>query len=145
MISHCSIYIGLKFIRSLSLSLSPVIIDVKDPVDLLEIFLRTAVGEDVEDDHELSEVDVAVVVGVVDPEDVLLQLVRVGVGVALLHHLAEVAFRDLAVGMPEECRLLIKQISVHVSFQPVRLPQDSKFFTYRRKEENSQSEPYTHA
>ena len=80
-----------------------VAVDVENPEDLLQVGLRRPVGHDVENDHELPEVDVAVAVGVVHPEDVLLQLIRVGVGVARLHHGPEVLLPDFAVGVfPEE-------------------------------------------
>ncbi len=78
---------------------------------LSEIFLRRPVRHDVQHDHELSgvggkkrfivdrdivnnsnslEVDFPVMIGVIHPEDVLLQLLRVRVRVALAHHAREV-------------------------------------------------------
>jgi len=56
----------------------------------------------VEDEHELDKVDVAVVVGVVDPEDVLLHLGRVALGHRLLDHLSELLGLHLAVGVGGE-------------------------------------------
>ena len=38
----------------------PVVVDIEDPEDLPQVLLGGAVGHDVEDDHELFEVNVAV-------------------------------------------------------------------------------------
>jgi len=57
-------------------------VDVKNSENLLQIFFRRPVRHDVENDHELPKVDVAVGVRVVHPEDVLLELVGIGVGKA---------------------------------------------------------------
>jgi len=67
----------------------PVVIDVKDAEYLLEIFLWRPIGHDVKDNHELTEVDVAVLIGVVHSEYMSLQLFRVRSWVALLHHHVE--------------------------------------------------------
>jgi len=76
-----------------------VAVDVEYPEDLLQVGFRRSVGHDVEDDHELPEVDVPVPVGVVHSEDVLLQLLSVRVGVAGLHHVPEIFLPDFSVRM----------------------------------------------
>ena len=59
----------------------------------------------------LPEVDAAVPVCVVHPEDVLLQLLGVGVGVALAHHAAELLLRDLAVGVLHQ-EVLVREVDL---------------------------------
>ena len=86
----------------------PVSVDVEYPEDLFQIRFRRSVGHDVEDDHELPEVDVAVPVRVVHSEDVLLQLLSVGVRVAGLHHVPEIFLPDLSVGMFAEKVFILK-------------------------------------
>jgi len=77
----------------------PVVVDVEDAEYLLEIFLWRPIGHDIKDNHELTEVDVAVLIGVVHSEYMSLQLFRVRSWVALLHHHVEAFPRDPPVRM----------------------------------------------
>ena len=52
-----------------------------------------------EDDHELDKVDVSILVGVVDPEHMLLHLGYILLGQGLRYHLTEVLLVQLPVGM----------------------------------------------
>jgi len=67
----------------------PVVIYVKDAEYLLQVFFWRPVGHDVKDNHELTEVNVTVLIGVVHSEYMTLQLFCVRSWVALLHHHVE--------------------------------------------------------
>ena len=68
----------------MSYILTTYIVSVVHPEYVLQVGLRRPVGHDVENDHELPEVDVAVAVGVVHPEDVLLKPLGIRPWVGLL-------------------------------------------------------------
>merc|ERR1719167_132019 len=68
----------MSFISRLSsLCDGTVAVDIKDSEDLAEHLFGGAVRHDVEHHHELREVNVAVIIGVVDPKDVFLHSSRV--------------------------------------------------------------------
>ena len=74
-----------------------IIIYVKYAKNLSQNLLRSAIWHDVEDDHELSEVNVPVVVGVVHAEDVAGESLHVRGWIALSHHVGEAGLGDSAV------------------------------------------------
>ena len=94
-----------------------VAVHVENAENFLQNLLWGSVGHNVEDQHELDKVNVAVVVGVVDPEDVLLHLGRVALGHRLLHHLPELLWLHLAVGvgLQEGSKVLLDLGGIHAT------------------------------
>ena len=74
-----------------------IIINVKYAKYLSQNLLWSAIWHDVEDDHELSEVDIPVVVGVVHAEDVAGESLHVRGWIALPHHVGEAGLGESAV------------------------------------------------
>jgi len=85
----------------------PVIVNVEDTEYLLEILLWRTIGHDIQDNHELTEVDVAILIGVVHSEYVSLQLFCVRPWVALFHHHVEALPGDPAVRVLLQERLVL--------------------------------------
>ena len=61
--------------------------------------LSSSIRHNVENDHELDKVDITVVVGIVNPENMFLHFAGVFLRHGLRHHLPEVRRLHLPVGM----------------------------------------------
>jgi len=95
----------------------PVIVNVEDTEYLLEILLWRTIGHDIQDNHELTEVDVAILIGVVHSEYVSLQLFCVRPWIALLHLMWKLFLEILPSGC--FCKNVLYWISTASRFMAV--------------------------
>jgi len=107
----------------LFLSDRPVTVHVKHSEDLGKHILGSSIRKDVEEDHKLYEVNKAIIVGVVDAEDMLLHLVDLLLWESLGHHLIEAGFVELAIWI--FFHELVKLLLNHVLRVPAGLRQGS--------------------